>query len=74
VSDASAEPQDFKIITLCLLENLRVAVESRSQNSLDPFPSYRNYLIQNEEVARALFSIDRIPVRIVMNSTLVGPL
>jgi hypothetical protein len=70
MSDASAEPQDFKIITLCLLENLRVAVESRSQKSLDPFPSYRNYLIQNEEVARALFSIDRTPVRIVMNSTL----
>jgi hypothetical protein len=46
-------------MTHYLLAFLRVADEARSQNNLDSFPSYSNYFIQNEEIALALFSVDR---------------
>jgi hypothetical protein len=73
MSDAYAELKDFLIFHLGRSELLRVADEASSQNTRDQFPGYGNYLIQNEEPALALFSIDRTPWRIVINSTLGDP-
>ena len=63
----------FKPFVNSALVALR-AVEASLKKRFDQFPGFGNYLIQNEEAALVLFSIDRTPQRIVMDSTLGNPL
>src|ERR1035441_3096235 len=70
MSDATAESQDFQNLYFACSAFPRVADEASSQNTRDQFPGFCNYLIRNEEPALALFSIDRTPWCIVMDSTL----
>jgi hypothetical protein len=70
MSDASAELQDFQSLHFASSAFLRVTDEASKQITRDQFPGFGNCLIQNEEPAAVLFSIDRTPGRIVMDISL----
>ena len=74
MSDAYAELKDFLIFHFDRSAFLRVTDDASSQGSFDQFPGFGNYLIKNKEPALELFSIDRTPRRIVINSILGGPI